>query len=188
MTQSPLISNPRSLSDLGIVDCKLAPAVHFSPSFCPMAMLWGCKFGKKCSRWGRFSRSTLQARQAPGASSNCKVWQAGNGSNHTPVSQSVKLHHRVRLLPTRQRADSLEPCHARRVLNSFPILETSPCPNAPRSHKRSALLAGWWRFSSPPPLARRHRWMPALSTRSLCNRAGRHQQVRLGRCGRYFLC
>ncbi len=56
---------PRSLSDLGVVGCKLAAAVHFSLSFCPIAPLWGCKSGKNWSRWGRFSLSTPQVRQAP---------------------------------------------------------------------------------------------------------------------------
>jgi hypothetical protein len=55
----------RSLSDLGIVGCKSAAAVHFSPSFCPIAWLWVCKSGKNRPRWGRFSLSTPQARQAP---------------------------------------------------------------------------------------------------------------------------
>ncbi|MDP2768775.1 MAG: hypothetical protein Q8O81_02955, partial [Giesbergeria sp.] len=46
-----------------IVGCKSAAAVHFSPSFCPIAGLWGGKSGKNCPRWGRFSLSTLQVRQ-----------------------------------------------------------------------------------------------------------------------------
>jgi uncharacterized protein with HEPN domain len=50
---------------LGIVGCKLTAAVHFSPSFCPIAPLWGCKSGKNCPRWGQFSLSTPQVRQAP---------------------------------------------------------------------------------------------------------------------------
>ena len=32
----------RSLSDLEIVGCKSTAAVHFSPSFCPIAGLWAC--------------------------------------------------------------------------------------------------------------------------------------------------
>ena len=59
----PLV--PRSLSDLEIVGCKSAAAVHFSPSFCPIAGLWGCKSGKNCPRWGQFSLSTFQVRQPP---------------------------------------------------------------------------------------------------------------------------
>ena len=55
-----------SLSDLEIVGCKSTAAVHFSPPFCPIAWLWGCKSGKNCPCWGRFSLSTLQVRQAPG--------------------------------------------------------------------------------------------------------------------------
>jgi len=55
----------RSLSDLGSVGCESTAAVHFSPSFCPMAGPWGCKSGKNCPRWGRFSLSTPQVRQAP---------------------------------------------------------------------------------------------------------------------------
>ncbi|MFZ3123969.1 MAG: hypothetical protein WA129_02385, partial [Acidovorax sp.] len=39
---------PSSLSDLEIVGCKSAAAVHFLPSFCPIAGLWGCKSGKNC--------------------------------------------------------------------------------------------------------------------------------------------
>ncbi|HRA14371.1 MAG TPA: hypothetical protein PK238_06965, partial [Giesbergeria sp.] len=54
-----------SLSDLEIVGCKSAAAVHFPPSFCPIAGLWGCKSGKNCPRWGRFSLLTLQVRQPP---------------------------------------------------------------------------------------------------------------------------
>ena len=45
----------RSLSHLGNVGCKLTAAVHFSPSFCPIAGLWACKSGKNRPRWGRFS-------------------------------------------------------------------------------------------------------------------------------------
>jgi RHH-type proline utilization regulon transcriptional repressor/proline dehydrogenase/delta 1-pyrroline-5-carboxylate dehydrogenase len=56
---------PRSLSDLESVGCKSTAAVHFSPSFCPIAGLWACKSGKNCPRWGRFSLSTFQVRQAP---------------------------------------------------------------------------------------------------------------------------
>ena len=55
----------RSLSDLGIVGCESASAVHFLPDFCPIVELWACKSGKNCPRWGRFSLSTPQARQAP---------------------------------------------------------------------------------------------------------------------------
>ena len=55
----------RSQSDLGIVGCETASAVHFSPAFCPMVELWACKSGKNCPRWGCFSLSTPQARQAP---------------------------------------------------------------------------------------------------------------------------
>ena len=55
----------RSLSDLEIVGCKSAAAVHFLPSFCPIAGLWGCKSGKNCPRRGQFSLSTLQVRQPP---------------------------------------------------------------------------------------------------------------------------
>ncbi|MEY4563545.1 MAG: hypothetical protein RLZZ618_2822, partial [Pseudomonadota bacterium] len=39
---------PRSLSDLESVGCKSTAAVHFSPSFCPIAGLWACKSGKNC--------------------------------------------------------------------------------------------------------------------------------------------
>jgi len=55
----------RRLSDLGIVGCKLSAAAHFSPSFCPIARLLGCKSGKNCARWGQFSLSTPQVRQPP---------------------------------------------------------------------------------------------------------------------------
>ncbi len=55
-----------------IVGCKSTAAAHFwlrrssrTPSFCPIARLLGCKSGKNWSRWGRFSLSTLQARQPP---------------------------------------------------------------------------------------------------------------------------
>ena len=50
---------------MGSVGCKSTAVVHFSPSFCPIAGLWGCKFGENCPRWGRFSLSTPQVRQAP---------------------------------------------------------------------------------------------------------------------------
>ena len=53
----------RSLSDLEVVGCKSTAAVHFLPSFCPIAGLWGCKSGKNCPRRGQFSLSTLQVRQ-----------------------------------------------------------------------------------------------------------------------------
>ena len=46
---------PRSLPDLEIVGCKLTAAVHFSPSFGPIAGLWGCKSDKNCPRRGQFS-------------------------------------------------------------------------------------------------------------------------------------
>ena len=49
---------------MGNVGCKSTAAVHFSPPFCPIAGLLGCKSGKNCPRWGRFSLSTPQARQA----------------------------------------------------------------------------------------------------------------------------
>ena len=60
---------PRSLSDLGIVGCETASAVHFLPAFCPVAGLWACKSGKNCPRWGRFSLSTPQVRQTP----SCRI-------------------------------------------------------------------------------------------------------------------
>ena len=62
-----------SLSGLGFAGCKPTAAVHFSPSFCPIAGLWACKSGKNCPRWGRFwlrtarTLSVPQARQAPRA-------------------------------------------------------------------------------------------------------------------------
>ena len=62
----PLVAGSRSLSGLGIVGCETASAVHFLPGFCPIAGLWACKSGKNCPRWGRFSLSTPQVRQAPG--------------------------------------------------------------------------------------------------------------------------
>ena len=65
MRQSTWTSSSRSLSDLGIVGCETASAVHFLPAFCPIAGLWACKSGENCPRWGRFSLSTPQARQAP---------------------------------------------------------------------------------------------------------------------------
>ena len=50
---------------MGSVGCESTAAVHFSPSFCPIAGLWGCKSGRNSPRWGRFSLSTPQVRQAP---------------------------------------------------------------------------------------------------------------------------
>ena len=55
----------RRLSGLGNVGCETASAVHFLPAFCPIVELWACKSGKNCPRWGRFSLSTPQVRQAP---------------------------------------------------------------------------------------------------------------------------
>jgi prepilin-type N-terminal cleavage/methylation domain-containing protein len=60
-----------SLSDLEVVGCKPTAAAHFSPYFCLIAGLLGCKSGKNCARWGRFSLSTIQVRQA--ASGNGKI-------------------------------------------------------------------------------------------------------------------
>ena len=62
--------SPGSLSGLGIVGCETASAVHFLPAFCPIAGLWACKSGKNCPRWGRFSLSTPQVRQAPSTAAN----------------------------------------------------------------------------------------------------------------------
>ncbi len=39
----------------GCIGCNSTAAVHFSPSFCPIAKLWACKSGKNCPRWGRIS-------------------------------------------------------------------------------------------------------------------------------------
>ena len=39
----------RSLSDLGIVGCNLAAAVHFSPAFCPIATAMGLQ--TRSARW-----------------------------------------------------------------------------------------------------------------------------------------
>ncbi len=50
---------------MGVAGCKSSAAVHFSPSFCPIAGLRACKSGKNCPRWGRFSLSAPQARQPP---------------------------------------------------------------------------------------------------------------------------
>ena len=55
---------PSSLSDLGSVGYKSAAAVRFSPPSWPIAGLWACESGKNCPRWGRFSLSTPQVRQA----------------------------------------------------------------------------------------------------------------------------
>ena len=61
----------KKLSVLRIVGCKLSAAAHFSPSSCPIAGLLGCKSGKNCARWGRFSLSALQVRQPPRAKAGC---------------------------------------------------------------------------------------------------------------------
>ena len=75
---SPLLSGlPSSLSDLGIVGCKSTATAHFAPSSGPIAGLWGGEPGANCSRWGRFSLSTPQVRQAAGPTT-CKaptVWR-----------------------------------------------------------------------------------------------------------------
>ncbi len=60
------MAESRSLPDLGSAGCKSAAAVHFSPASCPIAGLWGGESGKNWPRWGRFSLSASQARQAPG--------------------------------------------------------------------------------------------------------------------------
>ena len=57
----------RSLSDLGIVGCNLAAAVHFSPAFCPIATAMGLQTRQKLSSLGPNFASTPQARQAPSA-------------------------------------------------------------------------------------------------------------------------
>ena len=69
---------------MGSVGCESTAAVHFSPSFCPIAGLLGCKSGKNCPRWGRFSLSTPQVRQAPSLSTS----RFGFGSTRMPCSQS----------------------------------------------------------------------------------------------------
>ena len=79
-----LPSASKSLSGLGSVGCESTAAVHFSPSFCPIAGLWGCKSGKNCPRWGRFSLATPQARQAPSSrsfSSEIRQNRPGGGEN-----------------------------------------------------------------------------------------------------------
>ena len=76
----------RRLSDLGIVGCKLSAAAHFSPSFCPIARLLGCKSGKNCARWGQFSLSTPQVRQPPSLTvsqpKSCVQTQAARTARH----------------------------------------------------------------------------------------------------------
>ncbi len=62
---------------MGRVGCESTAAVQFSPSFCPIAGLWGCKSGKNCPRWGRFSLSTPQARQAPRLVSSSQGGRSG---------------------------------------------------------------------------------------------------------------
>ena len=67
---------------MGSVGCESTAAVRFSPSFCPIAGLWGCKSGKNCPRWGRFSLSTPQVRQAPSAASAGRGSTAGGAACH----------------------------------------------------------------------------------------------------------
>ena len=40
------LAQPRSLSELRRVGQKSTAAVHFSPPFCPIDGLWGCRYGK----------------------------------------------------------------------------------------------------------------------------------------------
>ncbi len=75
----------RRLSDLGIVGCKLSAAAHFSPSFCPIARLLGCKSGKNCARWGQFSLSTPQVRQPP-RDANCGFYADPDGGTLATVN------------------------------------------------------------------------------------------------------
>jgi hypothetical protein len=58
-------TEPSSLSDLEVVGYKSTAAAHFSPYFCLIAGLLGCKSGKNCARWGRFSLSTIQRQAGP---------------------------------------------------------------------------------------------------------------------------
>ena len=58
------MSQASSLSDFRSVGCEATAAVHFSPSSCPIARLWGGKSGNNCPRWGGFSLSTPKVRQA----------------------------------------------------------------------------------------------------------------------------
>ena len=90
----------RSLSDLEIAGCKSTAAAHFSPSFCPIARLLGCKSGKNWTRWGRFSLSALQVRLAPSAwvqaishtlraAANAAMASRSNGRERATASEAI---------------------------------------------------------------------------------------------------
>ena len=89
-----LLRRASSLSDFRIVGCEATAAVHFSPSSCPIAWLWGGKSGKNCPRWGGFSLSTPKVRQAASSLSDKAIsdksrrFDGGQGSQRNQLSNS----------------------------------------------------------------------------------------------------
>ena len=83
------LATARRLSDLGVAGCKPTAAVHFSPSFCPIAGLWACKSGKNCPRWGRFSLSAPQVRQPPSRFQRKDI--AAKALGETPLPPELSL-------------------------------------------------------------------------------------------------
>ena len=85
----------RSLSDLGIVGCNLAAAVHFSPAFCPIATAMGLQTRQKMSSLGPNFASTPQARQAPNGAAGAAPFPGRAGSTR-------KTRHGVRRASARR--------------------------------------------------------------------------------------
>ena len=96
-----------------IVGCKLTAAVHFSPSFGPIAGLWGCKSDKNCPRRGQFSHrrsksdslleggacsQSLRGRQRPQtADGHLKVCAQPSKPLWNPVRTPLEALHHPRL-------------------------------------------------------------------------------------------
>ena len=115
---------PRSLSDLGVAGCESAAAVHFSPSFCPIAGLWGCKSRKNCPRWGRFSLCAPQVRQppSPGKPASGRVCGVGEATWRPPLLCKLLLRCSMLHSPA-----APEGWSQRGAL----LLQTMPLPHAP---------------------------------------------------------
>lgn len=121
------IRRTKSLSDLGMVGCGTASVFHFPRAFCSKVGLWGCKSGKNCSRWGRFSLSTPQARLTRRASK----WKG----RRTPQDLSRSPHKLSITLTPAQEAIALELRYmAPLKLNNLPaVVQDLINPNLSRS-------------------------------------------------------
>ncbi len=111
----PIVPLPRSLSGLGSVGCESTAAVHFSPSFCPISGLWGCKSGKNCPRWGRFSlfdapsptgsyvqhvQIDYEGMRVPGAGRSAQEGSARKPQGTTTRTASMQWRLRIKALRT----------------------------------------------------------------------------------------